>query len=243
MRTVLVLTYVTLFLVLSIPLMFVTWIMGKFNPDLKNKFSRAVIVHVFHVMLLLSGTKITVIGRENVPTDRAVLYIGNHRSDFDVLLLYEYFVGPTGFISKKEMLKVPLLATWMRNIGCLFLDRKNLKSGMQMMLDAVKKIQSGVSISIFPEGTRNTTAEPLLPMRNGSLKIAEKSGCPIVPVVLNNADSIFEAQMPWIKRAHVILEFGQPIYTDQLTKEEKKAIPQQLAAQITEIYLRNKALV
>ena len=110
----------------------------------------------------------------------------------------------TGYISKVEFLKIPLLSNWMKNLHCLFLDRSDLKAGMKTILAAIEEIKNGVSICIFPEGTRNRTDAPLLEFHAGSLKIAEKAQCPIVPMTIANAEQIFEALHPQDKGYHRI---------------------------------------
>lgn len=79
-RTIIIMAIVVGYLILSIPLMLVEWIIGKFNPYAKDISSLRIIQGVFKLMLLVSGVKVTVIGEENVPKDQAVLYVGNHRS-------------------------------------------------------------------------------------------------------------------------------------------------------------------
>lgn len=132
------------------------------------------------MILFLAGTKLTVIGEENVPKDQPVLYIGNHRSYFDIVITYARCPRLTGYVAKSEMLKVPLLRTWMKRLYCLFLDRSDIKQGLQTILTGIAQIKDGVSMCIFPEGTRNTNASELdlLPFHEGSLKMAEKTGCP-----------------------------------------------------------------
>ena len=76
------------YLILSIPILIVEWIIGKFNKRAKDISSLRIIQAVFKFILKVTGAKITIIGHENVPTDQAVLYIGNHRSFFDILLTY-----------------------------------------------------------------------------------------------------------------------------------------------------------
>lgn len=61
----------------------------------------------FRQVIRLAGTKVIAIGEENIPTDTAVLYVGNHRSFFDVVLTYVRVPRPTGYVAKKEMLKWP----------------------------------------------------------------------------------------------------------------------------------------
>ena len=82
-----------------------------------------------------------------------------------------------GFFAKKEMEKVPLLSTWMKRLHCLFLDRNDLKQGLKTILTAIEKVKSGISICIFPEGTRNKNEDELdmLPFHEGSFKIAAKA--------------------------------------------------------------------
>ena len=85
-RLILVLLFVFLFLVLSTPLMLIEWIIGKFNQPVKDRSSLAIVNWAFRWVIRLSGTKIIVKGEENVPQDTAVLYVGNHRSYYDIIL-------------------------------------------------------------------------------------------------------------------------------------------------------------
>mgnify|MGYP002233635792 CR=1 FL=1 len=81
----------------------------------------------------------------------------------------------TGYIAKKEMLKYPLLRDWMKRLYCLFLDRDNPKEGLKTILTAIDYVKKGISICIFPEGTRNDGEElSILPFHNGSFKIARR---------------------------------------------------------------------
>ena len=143
------------FLILSIPILIVEWIVGKFNSNLKAVSSLRIVQAVFRLCLKVAGVKVTVIGEENVPKDTPVLYIGNHRSFYDILLTYTRCERLTGYVAKYEMRKIPLLSDWMRYLNCLFLNRNDLKQGMKIILNAIEKVKSGISICIFPEGTRN----------------------------------------------------------------------------------------
>lgn len=115
------------YLILSIPILLVEWVIGKFNKRAKDIRSLRIIQAVFRFILKITGADITVKGHENVPADTAVLYIGNHRSFFDILLTYVLCPDVTGYVAKKEMESIPLLSNWMRYLHCLFLDRKNIK--------------------------------------------------------------------------------------------------------------------
>lgn len=216
-------SFVILFLVLGSPLLLAEYIIGKFNPEKMSRSSLKIVQWAFRSVLVLSGTELTVIGRENIPEDQPVLYVGNHRSYFDIVIGYTLIKGECGFVAKKEMERYPLLSTWMRNLHCQFLDRENLKEGLKTILSAIDSVKQGVSIWIFPEGTRSRE-EGMLPFKEGSFKIAEKSGCPIVPVAMHRTADIFENHFPRMKKAQVTVEFGKPMPTAGLSREEKKEL-------------------
>lgn len=242
-RFTLVALFVIVFLIVSLPVQFAEFIIGKFNQDAKDRSSLAIVNWAFRVVLFIAGTSVTVLGEENVPKDEAVLYVGNHRSYFDILITYIRVPRPTGYMAKVEMLRYPSLSTWMKYLHCIFLDRRDIKAGLKSILTAIEKVKSGISICIFPEGTRNRTSEVLLEFHDGSLKIAEKSGCPIVPISINNAGAIFEDHLPKIKKTHVVIEYGKPIYTRDLCKEEKRRLSAMVQEVIKENYLKNEKLV
>lgn len=223
-RFILVAAAVVLFLIFAIPVMLVEWIIGKKDRHLRDVQSLAAVRWIFRVVLKIAGVKITVKGKENIPADRAVLYVGNHRSYFDILVGYTTVPGLVGFVAKKEMEKIPLLSTWMRYVNCLFLDRKNLKEGLKTILEGIDQVKNGVSVWIFPEGTRNKQEDPmdLLPFKEGSLKIAEKSGCPVVTVAMTGTAEIFEKHFPYIRPSNVTIEFGKPFFPKELEPEYKK---------------------
>lgn len=242
-RVALVLIFVVIFLIVSLPIQLVEFIIGRFNPGVKDRSSLAIVNWAFRVVLFLSGVSVTVLGEENVPRDEAVLYIGNHRSYFDVIMTYVRVPRPTGYMAKIEMLRIPSLSTWMKYLHCIFLDRSDIKAGMQSILNAIEKIRSGISICIFPEGTRNRTQDVLLDFHDGSFKIAEKTGCPIVPMSINNAAAIFEDHIPRIKKAHVVIEYGKPIYVRDLDKEQRRNLSATVREVIQANYLKNQDLV
>lgn len=223
-RFIFVASTVILFLIFSIPILFVEWLVGKKDRHLRDRQCLAIVRRMFKVILFMAGVKITVKGKENIPTDRAVLYVGNHRSYFDILVGYVTVPGLLGFVAKKEMLRYPSLSTWMKYVNCLFLDRKNVKEGLKTILTGIEQVKNGISVWIFPEGTRNEEADPMdmLPFKEGSLKIAEKSGCPVIPVALTGTSEIFEQHLPFMRPSHVTIEFGTPFFPKELEGEHKK---------------------
>lgn len=242
-RFICIVIFLVLYLILSIPVFLVEWIIGKFSPEKKDYSSLRIVQWGFKVILKMTGVSATVIGEENIP-DEPVLFIGNHRSYFDILLTYSRCKRLTGYVAKKEMEKIPLLSTWMRNLYCLFLDRDDIKAGLKTILQAIDYVKRGISICIFPEGTRNKGEElSMLPFKDGAFKIATKTNCAIIPISMNNTSDIFENHFPKVKKVHVVIEYGKPIYPDELDKEEKKHIGTYVQNIIQETINKNAGLV
>lgn len=222
-RFLLIVFFLVSFFLVGIFLWLGLFIIGKVNLPLRHQLSLVIVKWAFKVVLFIAGTKVTIEGIENIPKDKAVLYVGNHRSYFDIVVLYSLVPHLTGFVAKKEMKKVPFLNVWMTLVNCLFLDRKDVREGLKTILEGIERIKAGISICIFPEGTRNKGAErDLMPFKEGSLKMAEKTGCPIIPMAIKNTAAIFEEHFPRVKKTHIHIEFGKPIYPNELEKEDKK---------------------
>ena len=238
MRIILVGLYLFIFGIFSIIALPLLWLTGKFNSGLQHRISQRIVKLAFGKILFLSGIKKKVIGVERVPKDRSVLFIINHRGFFDIILAFYTVPILSGFVSKKEIAKVPGLRIWMRLIRCVFLDRENPREGIKAILKGIENIKNGTSMFISPEGTRNS-GEGLLEFKPGSLKMAEKTGCPIVPVAITNANKVFEDHLPWIKSNEMTIEYGEPIYIQELSKEAKAKLLEHCREKVLELYEKN----
>lgn len=239
MRSVLVVGFLILYLIFLIPFHFILLLVGKFNEGFRHRAAKHLVYWFFRFELFVAGAKVDVQGVENIP-DEPVLFVSNHRSYFDILVIFTTSGKRPGFVSKKEMDKFPLLNWWMRNICCLFLDRDDIRSGMQMIKDGAERIKAGYSMVICPEGTRNHT-DTLLPFKEGSLKVAEKAGCPVVPITLIDTDQLLEVRPGFdIRKGNVKVIYGKPIHLNELTKEEKKKAGSYVQGIIAETIRANK---
>jgi 1-acyl-sn-glycerol-3-phosphate acyltransferase len=242
MRLILALLFLIIFFIISIPVYLIELLIGKFNRHAMVASSQKIVVGAFHIVLFICGVKRTVIGQENVPKDEAVLYISNHRSYFDIPVAYTTVPTLTGFMAKKEIARIPFLSYWMRFLQCLFLDRDDIKQGLKTILKGIEQVKAGYSVFISPEGTRSQGTE-MKPFKEGSFKIAEKTGCAIIPVAITNTDEVFENHAPWVHSAHVIIEYGKPIYPKELAKEQQKFLGSYVQGIIREMLVKNAPLI
>jgi len=242
LRTLIIVISLILVSILSIPLYLIDFIIGRFSPVAAHMFAQNIVRVVFIIWLWVAGAKYTVYGLEKVPADEPVLYIANHRSFFDVLLGYAYVPGPTSFVSKKSIKKIPCIAQWMYFLRCIFLDRDDIKNGLEMIKSAISNIEDGYSVFISPEGTRNSNDE-LLPFKEGCFRIATRTNCKIIPVCYTNTEKIFEDHLPWIRKtSNVTIEFGEPIDISDYDRDAKKHLGVKLQSIIQEMYNERRHL-
>ena len=238
MRTIIILILYVVISILSIPMYLVEAIVRLFNKKAAAHMAQVIVKGAFNLVMFVSGCQKNILGRENIPTDTPVMYAANHRSFYDIILAYATVPNQTAFISKMEIKKMPCVAQWMYFLNCLFMDRGDVKQNLNVILSAISLVKEGYSIYIAPEGTRNAT-DTLLEFKEGSMKIATKGKCPIIPVCLCNTENIFENNLPWIKRGKILIEYGKPIYPEELDKETKKHLGAYVREQIDAMYKEN----
>lgn len=225
-RTIAVLLVLLIFFIIWLPLLGVLMIVRHFNRKASGAFGKWWAGWTIRLIFLICGTRITIRGAENIPKDRPVLFVSNHRSYFDIFAAVAFTpVKNVGFIAKRELGTYPILGWWCMALNALFLDRDDLKQELKVILEAISWVKSGsTSMWICPEGMRNRNDDPLniLEFKEGSLKIAEKSGAPVVPVAFTGTREIFERQFPAVRVTHLTMEFGKPFDTRALPEDYKK---------------------
>ncbi|MCR5692083.1 MAG: 1-acyl-sn-glycerol-3-phosphate acyltransferase [Eubacterium sp.] len=240
MRTIIIgISYIFL-AIISLPLYLVELVVRAINPMAAARFAQAFVRGVFNYCMFVSGCKKEIVGLDRIPQEGPVMYAANHRGFYDIILAYATTPKQTAFISKKEIKSFPVIAQWMYLLNCQFMDRDDIKQSLQVILSAIDLVKKGYSIYIAPEGTRNASEE-LLEFKEGSMKIALKGKCPIVPVCLHGTEEILENVLPWIHRGKIRIEYGQPIYPDQLDPETRKHLGQYVRAQVEEMYQKGKS--
>ena len=147
-------------------------------------------------VLLTIGYRIRVEGRERLP-DRPFLLVCNHRSAFDPLCTAAALTDvDMVFVAKPGIFRIPVIGTVLRKLCFLPIDRENPRNAVTTIKRAAELIQQvGLSVAIYPEGTRNKESEALLPFHAGSFKIAKLADCPVVTATVR-----YEKRFLWEKR-------------------------------------------
>lgn len=172
------------------------------------------------LLIVLTGCKLTVKGREHIPQQGGVCFVSNHGSIFDIALILAYAGRPFGFIAKKELIWLPCINMWITLLGGFFLDRKNIRKALDIINKGVKNIQKGGAMIIFPEG-RRSRGQGLLPFKAGAFKLATQSNAIIVPAAIAGSYDIFE-KTGRIQTASIGLVFAPPIAIADIPREDRK---------------------
>ena len=241
-RALIALIFAAAVILIDLPLHLITWLIEKASPGSCTKFRHGYARFAMKGIWLLAGGRATVIGLENIPEDHPVLFVGNHRSIFDIILAGSLIKYPCGFVAKKELQGTPITLI-MEEIHCLFLDREDPRQGLKTILTAIDYVKSGISMFIFPEGTRCKVEGTFLPFHAGSFKIATKAKVPIVPVTIVGMGDVFEDHYPRLKWAPVVIEFGKPIETADMDRNAQKDLPDKVKALMEETYKKNSELI
>jgi 1-acyl-sn-glycerol-3-phosphate acyltransferase len=175
------------------------------------------------------GMNVTIKGKENIP-NVPCCYIGNHTSILDIPILIDSVGKCMGFVAKKEMVKAPVLGYWMSKYNCVPLDRENAREAIKVIKKGSENIKKGYSMAIFPEGTRSKNGE-LMEFKKGSLKLATMAKAPIVPVAIDGAYRAFEIDRKF-KAIDITITFSEPIYTENLSREEEKSLMEKVRSEI-----------
>lgn len=161
------------------------------NTNERQEFVQKYVQKWSNNLLKLAGVKVNIIGEENLDIDRHAVFVANHQGSFDIPLMLTATGETRGILAKIEMEKMPLVSRWMNNLNCLYVDRKNPKQALKVVINAIKYVKAGNSFTIFPEGTRSKSNE-MAEFKKGSTTIAIKGGALIVPVTIDGSYNILE---------------------------------------------------
>lgn len=149
-----------------------------------------------------------VYGKENIPKEGPIIFAGNHVHAVDPVVVMTSTDRLVHYMAKAEIFK-GLHGKILEAIGIIKVDRA--RSNPIAIKEAIEVLNAGGSIGIFPEGTRNKTAEELLKFRHGAVVIAKETNSKLVPFAIKGKYKLF--------RKGVILEFGKPIDVSEMEKE------------------------
>ena len=184
-------------------------------------------------ILFVSRIDVTVHGISNIDPSQSFIYMSNHQSNFDIPVLLACLPVQFRWLAKAELFRIPIFGRGMRGAGYISIDRFNQESAFESISVAAKKIEEGVSVMIFPEGTRSIDGN-IRPFKKGGFVLAVDSGVPIIPIILHGTRSIMPKGQLRIQTGHVCMHIQPPMETSGYTRESKDDLIEQIRAVICE---------
>jgi len=184
-------------------------------------------------ILLAAGVKVQVQGLENLTSDSSQILASNHQGFFDIFALFACIPIRFGWITKKELFRIPIFGYAMKRFGNIRIDRSNKENAREGMQLAARKIREGQSIIIFPEGTRSLDGR-LLPFKKGCFYLAEASGKPVVPISISGSFNIMPKRSFRVNPGTIHLVIGKPMRVQGAHENNCNAFTEQLRQTILE---------
>lgn len=212
-------------------------LVGFFNPY--NKFNDWVVKIWSKINLLIVGARVQVTGMENVDFDKPHIFMANHQSHVDIPVLTWKIPSTPRMIAKKELFRVPFFGIGIKYAGYISIDRSNKAKAMESIQKAKQTLQKGVSVLLFPEGTRSETGE-IGKFKRGGFILALQLGLPIVPISIYGTRQILPKHTLKIKSGVVKIHFGSPIDPKEYGVEKREELLERVKTIIIKNFNRLK---
>jgi 1-acyl-sn-glycerol-3-phosphate acyltransferase len=185
-----------------------------------EKLSRRIGRRWAKILLYISGVKIEIIGTENILAGKPLILMANHQSDFDILICMAGIPSDFIWTAKKELFRIPVFGKAMRLSGFIEIDRQDHEKAIKNLDLAAEKLQEGISVASFPEGTRSRNGQ-LLPFKQGMFYLAIQTGIPIIPVSIIGSGKIMSKKSWQVKRGEIVMVIDKHIETSGYTIETR----------------------
>ncbi|MEM6632888.1 MAG: lysophospholipid acyltransferase family protein [Bacteroidota bacterium] len=172
---------------------------------------------------LLTGVRVKVLNPEGRDPSATYVFVANHSNMLDILIAGGSIIHPYRPLAKKELFYIPIMG-WVLRFMCLGVDRKSIQNRRRSFQNMIKKLEKGVSILIFPEGTRNRTSEPLKSFYDGAFRLSIETGFPILPIVFLNARSLQPVDTIRLYPGKIFVKYLDPIDPVKEQIAETKAL-------------------
>ena len=205
------------------------------NGDMPNKV--AAIWARF--ILAASRIKVEVTGLSNIDPSKSYIYMSNHQGNFDIPILQAYLPVQFRWLAKAELFNIPVFGYAMGRAGHISIDRSDLKSALKSLKNAARIIRNGVSVLIFPEGTRSCDGN-IRQFKKGGFILSVDSGVPIVPVIIHGLWPLMLKNKVFVRPGNVLLEIKEPIESTEYTRKTKDDLLKKVRYVICESFYSRK---
>lgn len=175
------------------------------------------------VALWANGVKVKVSGLENLKGKGPYIFMSNHQGSYDIFALLGHLPFQFKWLAKKELFSIPFFGWTMAAAGYISVDRKGTRETVEAMNEAARKIREGMSVVIFPEGSRSQNGT-IQPFKKGGFTLAIKSKVPIVPIAIHGSRTIMPKDRLKISPGEIRIQLGSPIETEKFSLKDRELL-------------------
>ena len=175
------------------------------------------------IQLLVSGVRVKVKGLEHIGNDPSYVYMSNHQGTYDIFALLSCLPVQFRWIAKKELFTIPILGWAMGAANYISIDRSGKREALESIERAASKIRGGVSVVIFPEGTRSRDGA-IQPFKRGGFTLALKSGVSIIPITINGSRDVMPRDSMRVRPGEIRVSIDRAIETTRHSPRERNIL-------------------
>lgn len=169
--------------------------------------------------------RIKVVGRENIDRNQSYVFVANHQGAFDIWAIYGYLNHNFKWLMKKELENIFLVGYACRRAGHVFVDDSNIHSIKETIANAEKTLKNGMSVVIFPEGSRSWDGN-MIPFKRGAFLLASEFKLPVVPLTIDGSFKAMPRTTYNVTPTRIVLTIHKPIYPGERGFNTKKLMEQ-----------------
>ena len=214
----------------------VSWGIGCFLASLFSggeDRAQRYLVHWARLSLKLARVPITVAGLERLDSNRPYVFMPNHASFLDVLIVFAFIPHNFRSIAKQEFFSIPLLSLTVKSSGQIPLDRKSPRKGLEGIKQAAERLKRGVSIVVFPEGTRSRDGQ-IHEFKTTLFVLPIRTRTPVVPVLIEGTFQALPRGSMLLKRHPVKVTFLEPISADCFSDKDRALYAEKVRRRLIE---------
>jgi len=187
------------------------------------------------VALWANRVKVKVEGMENLQEEGSYVFMSNHQGSYDIFALMGHLPFQFKWLAKKELFSIPFFGWTMAAAGYISIDREGTRETVEAMNKAAERIRDGMSVVIFPEGSRSPDGT-IQPFKKGGFTLAIKSKVPIVPIALDGSREIMPKDRLTATSGEIRIRMGSPIETIHYSMKNRGDLMEKVKETILENY-------
>ncbi|MGA2463839.1 MAG: lysophospholipid acyltransferase family protein [Thermodesulfobacteriota bacterium] len=184
------------------------------------------------IALLVNRVKVRVEGIEHLKGEGPYIFMSNHQGTYDIFALLGHLPFQFRWLAKKELFSVPFFGWVMAAAGYVSVDREGTRKTVEAMNEAAQKIREGMSVVIFPEGSRSPDGS-IQPFKKGGFTLAIKSKVPIIPISIIGSREIMPKGKLTVTSGEIRIRIDHPIETQNYSLKDRKSLMEKVRQTIS----------